>query len=219
MLSVGVDWRKLPADGAERLEGRGVYYGAAMTEAMARTNEHVFVVGAGNSAGQAALHFAEYADQVTIVVRGDSLAKSMSQYLVDRIEEHEQIDVLLRHEITECEGDDRLESVTLVNKETGETREAGTHYVFVFIGAAPETSWLDDLLARDERGFVRTGPDLTEEDLNGWPLERNPYLLETSVPGVFVAGDVRHDSVKRVASAVGEGSVAVAFVHRHLSSL
>ncbi|MEM6327026.1 MAG: FAD-dependent oxidoreductase [Bacteroidota bacterium] len=219
MLSVGVDWRKLPAGGAERLEGRGVYYGAAMTEAMGCTGEHVFVVGAGNSAGQAALHFADYAERVTIVVRGDDLAKSMSQYLVDRIDAHERIHVRLRHEIVECTGDDHLERVCLRDNATGETRETDAHYVFVFIGAAPKTSWLGDLLARDERGFVRTGPDLTDDDLDGWPLERDPFLLETSVPGVFVAGDVRHESVKRVASAVGEGSVAVAFVHRHLATL
>ena len=219
MLSVGVDWRKLPADGADRLEGCGVYYGAAMTEAMGCTDEHVFVVGAGNSAGQAALHFADYATRVTMVVRGDSLAKSMSQYLVDRIEAHERIDTRLGAEVTACHGDDRMESVTLRDNEAGTTEEVETHYVFVFIGAAPETDWLGDFIARDDRGFVRTGPDLTEADLEHWPLDRAPYLLETSVPGVFVAGDVRHDSVKRVASAVGEGSVAVAFVHRHLETL
>ena len=219
MLSVGVDWRKLPADGADRLEGCGVYYGAAMTEAMGCTDEHVFVVGAGNSAGQAALHFADYATRVTMVVRGDSLAKSMSQYLVDRIDTHERIDTRLGAEVTACHGDDRMESVTLRDNEAGTTEEVETHYVFVFIGAAPETDWLGDFIARDDRGFVRTGPDLTEADLEHWPLDRAPYLLETSVPGVFVAGDVRHDSVKRVASAVGEGSVAVAFVHRHLETL
>ncbi|MEM1054567.1 MAG: FAD-dependent oxidoreductase [Bacteroidota bacterium] len=219
MLSLGVDWRKLPSDGADRLEGKGVYYGAAMTEALACTGEHVFVVGAGNSAGQAALHFADYAAKVTILVRGDDLAKSMSQYLVDRIENHEVIEVLLQHEVSECEGEDRLECVTVKNRQTGETQTVDTHYLFVFIGATPHTGWLGELVARDEKGFVRTGPDLREEDLNGWPLERDPFLLETSAPGVFVAGDVRSDSVKRVASAVGEGSVAVAFVHRHLSAL
>lgn len=219
MLSTGVDWRKLPADGADRLEGQGVYYGAAMTEALGCEGERVFVVGAGNSAGQAALHFAEHADRVTVLVRGGGLGKSMSQYLVDRIEGHEQIEVCLGHEVVACHGDGHLERVTLRNNDTGETSDVDTHYVFVFIGAAPETDWLDGFLARDPNGFVRTGPDLTEADLRDWPLDRAPYLLETSVPGVFVAGDVRHESVKRVASAVGEGSVAVAFVHRHLATL
>ena len=219
MLSLGVDWRKLPADGADRLEGRGVYYGAAMTEAMGCEDEHVFVVGAGNSAGQAALHFADYAAHVTVLVRGDDLAKSMSQYLVDRIRDHDRIEVCLHHEVEVCHGDEHLERVTLRDNEGGGTRDVDTHYVFVFIGAAPETEWLGTFVARDDRGFVRTGPDLSDDDLAGWPLERAPYLLETSVPGVFVAGDVRHESVKRVASAVGEGSVAVAFMHRHLATL
>ena len=218
MLSTGVEWRKLPAEGADRLEGRGVYYGAAMTEAQRCQGEHVFVVGAGNSAGQAALHFAEYAGQVTVLVRSGSLAKSMSQYLVDRIEAHEAIEVCLGAEVAACHGDDRLEAVTLRGADGAESR-VETHYLFVFIGARPHTDWLGDLLARDEHGFVRTGPDLTEADLRGWPLDRAPFLLEASVPGVFVAGDVRHESVKRVASAVGEGSVAVAFMHRHLASL
>lgn len=219
MLSTGVEWRKLPAEGADRLEGRGVYYGAAMTEAMGCEDEHVFVVGAGNSAGQAALHFADYAARVTVLVRGDSLAKSMSQYLVDRIEAHERIEVCLGHEVAACHGDEHLERVTLRSAETGAENEVETHYLFVFIGAAPRTDWLDGVVARDGRGFVRTGPDLTDDDLRDWPLDRDPFLLETSVPGVFVAGDVRHESVKRVASAVGEGSVAVAFMHRHLATL
>ncbi|HIG73062.1 MAG TPA: response regulator [Bacteroidetes bacterium] len=219
MLSTGVDWRKLPAEGAEALEGRGVYYGAAMTEAMGCTDEHVFVVGAGNSAGQAALHFADYAASVTMLVRGGSLAASMSQYLVDRIEAHERIEVCLRHEVTGCGGAEHLETITVQDRDSGASREIETHYLFVFIGARPQTDWLGGVVARDERGFVRTGPDLRPEDLDGWPLERDPFLLETSAPGVFVAGDVRHESVKRVASAVGEGSVAVAFVHQHLASL
>ena len=219
MLSLGVDWRKLPADGADRFEGRGVYYGAAMTEAMGCQGEDVYVVGAGNSAGQAALHFAEYAARVTVLVRGGDLGKSMSQYLVDRIEAHDGIEVALDREIAACHGDGHLESVTLRDRASGATTEAETHFVFVFIGAAPQTDWLSGVLARDEHGFLRTGPDLTEADLADWPLDRAPFLLEASVPGVFVAGDVRHESVKRVASAVGEGSVAVAFVHRHLATL
>ncbi|WP_420455267.1 FAD-dependent oxidoreductase [Rubrivirga sp.] len=219
MLATGVDWRKLPADGAAEFEGRGVYYGAAMTEAMGCAGEHVLVIGAGNSAGQGALHFADYADRVTVVVRGDSLAKSMSQYLVDRIEAHPRIDVRLTTEATALDGDGHLQHVTLTDCATGEAEVVETSFLFVFIGAAPHTGWLPDAVARDRRGFVRTGPDLTEADLAEWPLERAPFLLETSVPGVFVAGDVRAESVKRVASAVGEGSVAVAFVHQHLSEL
>ena len=218
MLSTGVDWRKLPAEGADRLEGRGVYYGAAMTEAQRCAGEHVLVVGAGNSAGQAALHFAEYADRVTVLVRSGDLAKSMSQYLVDRIEAHDRIDVRLGAEVAACHGDDRLESVT-VTDDAGGAEDVAAHYLFVFIGARPHTDWLDGVLARDDHGFLRTGPDLTEADLRDWPLDRAPFLLEASVPGVFVAGDVRHESVKRVASAVGEGSVAVAFMHRHLATL
>lgn len=219
MLATGVDWRKLPASGAPEFEGRGVYYGAAMTEAMGCAGQHVLVVGAGNSAGQGALHFADYADRVTVLVRGDDLAKSMSQYLVDRIEAHERIDVRLNTEVEACEGDGHLQRVCLVDRETGATEAVDSSYLFVFIGAAPHTDWLPASIARDERGFVRTGPDLRGGDLDGWPLERDPFLLESSVPGVFVAGDVRHESVKRVASAVGEGSVAVAFVHQHLASL
>ncbi|NNF58350.1 MAG: FAD-dependent oxidoreductase [Rhodothermaceae bacterium] len=219
MLATGVDWRLLPADGAEALAGRGVYYGAAMTEAASCADEHVFTVGAGNSAGQAALYFADYADKVTMLIRGDDLAKSMSQYLVDRIEAHEKIEVCLHHEVATCHGEDHLDALTVRNRETGDETRLDAHYVFIFIGAAPHTDWLGDLVARDARGFLRTGPDLTDEDLRDWPLERAPFLLETSVPGVFAAGDVRHESVKRVASAVGEGSVAVAFMHRHLADL
>jgi thioredoxin reductase (NADPH) len=219
MLTTGVEWRRLPAEGADAFEGQGVYYGAAMTEAMSCAGEHVFVVGAGNSAGQAALHFADYADRVTVLVRGESLDKSMSQYLVDRIEAHERVEVRLQTEVVGCEGDGHLEAVALRDDATGRTERAETHYVFVFIGATPHTDWLPSTVARDGRGFVRTGPDLTEADLTDWPLDRAPFLLEASVPGVFVAGDVRHQSVKRVASAVGEGSVAVAFVHQHLAEL
>ena len=219
MLSMGVDWRRLDADGADALTGRGVYYGAAMTEALGCRGEHVFTVGAGNSAGQAALYFAEYADRVTMLVRGGGLGASMSQYLVDRIEAHPKVEVCLGHEVPACHGADRLEAITVRDRRSGAERRLDTHYLFVFIGAAPRADWLGNLVARDERGFVLTGPDLKEEHLTGWPLERPPFLLETCVPGVFAAGDVRHQSVKRVASAVGEGSVAVAFVHQHLANL
>lgn len=215
MLAIGVAWRRLPAENADDFTGRGVYYGAAITEAMSCTDEHVCVVGAGNSAGQAALHFAEYAKQVTMLVRGDSLAAKMSQYLVERIEASDVIDVRLNAEIAACQGGDHLERVEL----QGAGGSIDSRYLFVFIGAAPRTGWLDGVVARDKHGFILTGPDIPKDALADWPLDRDPFLLETSVPGVFASGDVRHDSVKRVASAVGEGSVSVHFMHRHLASL
>ncbi len=224
MLTVGVNWRKLPAPGAAALTDRGVYYGAAMTEAIGCSDEEVYIVGAGNSAGQAAMHFAEHAARVVMLVRGDSLGKSMSHYLVERIEAHPKIDVRLHTEVAGCHGEDHLTGLTLKDRAPDEGEDAGTEevetrYLFVFIGAAPRTDWLDGAVARDERGFLFTGPDIPAHALDGWPLERAPFLLEASVPGVFAAGDVRHESVKRVASAVGEGSVAVHFMHRHLAEL
>lgn len=220
MLSMGVAWRKLPAENAEPLAGRGVYYGAAMTEAMNCKNEVVCIVGAGNSAGQAAMFFAEYARKVIMLVRGETLDAKMSHYLVRRIHEHERIDVRLETEVAACHGEAHLEALTLVDNNSGEKEKIETRYLFVFIGAAPYTEWLGAEVARDERGFVLTGPDLdSETHLKDWPLERSPFLLETNVPGIFAAGDVRGGSVKRVASAVGEGSVAVYFMHRFLASL
>ncbi len=219
LLATGVAWRRLDVEGAERLTGRGVYYGAAMTEAVSCRDELVYVVGAGNSAGQAAMYFADYASRVVMLVRGPSLEESMSQYLVDRILERENIEVRTRTEVAACTGDERLEGVT-VRAENGETEELPLGSLFVFIGARPRTDWLAGLLARDEQGFLLTGPDLDRKrHLGGWPLEREPYLLETCAPGVFAAGDGRHDSIKRVASAVGEGSVAVHFIHRYLATV
>ena len=219
MLSMGVAWNKLPAVGADALTGRGVYYGAAMSEATSCVNEHVYVVGAGNSAGQAALYFAEYATRVSVLVRGDSLEAKMSQYLVDRLLEHPHIEICLNTEVLECFGEDKLECVTLRDRKTGETRKEQTSMLFSFIGATPRTEWLGDLTARDAQGFLKVGRDLSKEELKDWPLGREPFALETSVPGVFAAGDVRSSSVKRVASAVGEGSVAVFSMHQHLASL
>ena len=220
MLSMGVAWRKLPADGADHLAGRGVYYGAALTEALNCKNEHVYIVGAGNSAGQAALFFADYAEKVVMLVRGGSLGAKMSHYLVRRIDEHECIEVRLHTEVAACYGDDHLERLTLSQNQTGTREDVDTRFLFVFIGAAPHTEWLGDTVARDARGFILTGPDLVPgTHLKRWPLERNPFLLETNVPGIFAAGDVRSGSVKRVASAVGEGSVAVYFMHRFLAAL
>ena len=219
MLSMGVAWNKLPATGADALTGRGVYYGAAMSEATSCVDEHVYVVGAGNSAGQAALYFAEYANRVSVLVRGDSLEAKMSQYLVDRLLEHPNIEVCLNTEVLECFGEDKLECVTLKDRKTGETRTEKTSMLFSFIGATPRTEWLEGLTARDAQGFLKVGRDLSKEELKAWPLKREPFALETSVPGVFAAGDVRSSSVKRVASAVGEGSVAVFSMHQHLASL
>ena len=219
MLSVGVSWRRLPAEGAEALTGLGVFYGAATTEAPACRGETIYVVGAGNSAGQAAIYFADYAAKVVMLVRGDALEAKMSQYLVDRILAHEGIDVLLNTEVTACYGTEHLEGLELYNNRSQSQQRVDTHYIFSFIGAAPHTDWLEGLVARDRRGFVLTGNDLKPEHLRDWPLERLPFPLEASVPGIFAAGDVRHESVKRVASAVGEGSVAVAAMHQHLASL
>lgn len=217
MISTGVAWRRLDVPGIEPLEGCGVYYGASMTEAVGCADQDVYLVGAGNSAGQAAMHFAENGARVTMLVRGDDLGKSMSHYLVERIERDDRIAVRLHTEVSACHGDGRLERLTLTTADGEETVETG--YLFILIGAEPLTGWLDGVLPRDTRGFIPTGPDLDAEALADWPLERAPFLLEAGVPGVFVAGDVRADSIKRVASAVGEGSVAVHFIHRHLATV
>lgn len=218
MLAVGVSWKLLPAEGADRFVGAGVYYGAAMTEALHVAGQTVYMVGAGNSAGQAAMYFKDHATKVVMVVRGDSLSAKMSRYLVDRIEQCENIEVRPETEVVRCTGSARLEGLELRSTTDGASEEVRAEYLFGFLGAAPRTDWLDGVVARDERGFVLTGKDLDpDRHLQSWPLEREPLMLETSVPGVFACGDVRHDSVKRVASAVGEGSVSVAFMHRILA--
>jgi thioredoxin reductase (NADPH) len=219
LLATGVAWRKLPAENAERLTGRGIYYGAVTIDPGECEGEQIYVVGAGNSAGQAASYLADHGAKVTMVVRSGSLGDKMSQYLVTRIEENPNIRVRCNAEITRCDGAEQLETLTVVDRQSGQAEQAPARYLFVFIGAAPNTDWLGDLVARDRNGFILTGPDLGDDRLKQWPLERAPYLLETNVPGIFAAGDVRYESIKRVASAVGEGSVAVHFVHRHLASL
>jgi thioredoxin reductase (NADPH) len=219
MLSMGVAWRTLPADSEGKFTGAGVYYGAATTEAINCQGETIYTVGAGNSAGQAAIYFANYAAKVVMLVRGESLAAKMSHYLVDRIDQTDNIEVLVHHEITACHGDSSLEQLTLRNNQTGDDHDVPAHYLFCFIGAAPRTDWLEGVAARDKRGFIYTGVDIPEPAMATWPLPRNPFPLETSVPGVFAAGDVRANSIKRVASAVGEGSVAVSTMHQHLASL
>jgi thioredoxin reductase (NADPH) len=225
VLTMGLAWQRLPAECAEQFEGRGIYYGAASTEALNCKDKVVYVVGAGNSAGQAAMHLVKLATKVVMVVRGRNLGDRMSEYLVKRIRDFSDprghtIEVLTRTEVVGCRGGDRLEGITLKNLDSGELVKADGNFLFVFIGAAPRTDWLGDQVVRDPHGFIVTGPDLDPaRDLKAWPLDRSPFLLEASVPGVFAAGDVRHESVKRVASAVGEGSVAVTFIHRYLASL
>ena len=218
IITTGVSYRKLDAPGMDRLSGRGVYYGAAQTEAFSCKGEDVYVVGGANSAGQAAMFFSSHARKVFLLCRGGDLGKSMSDYLVRQIEDTENIEVLLDTNVAAVEGEEHLERVSVHNTATGETGTFPAHSLFVFIGAAPKTDWLDGLVARDERGFILSGTDMMHDGKRptGWRPDRDPFLLETSVPGVFVAGDVRHGSVKRCASAVGEGSIAVQFVHQYL---
>ncbi|HET7273085.1 MAG TPA: FAD-dependent oxidoreductase [Rubrobacter sp.] len=218
IIATGVSYRKLKAPGVDRLSGAGVYYGASLTEASSCKNEDVYIVGGANSAGQAAMFFSEYARKVVVLYRGDSLRKNMSEYLVKQVEGKENIEVRLNSEVSEVEGEDRLERIVVRDSTLGASETVPAHSLFIFIGAAPHTDWLGDRVVRDERGFILSGSDLSRngERPRGWRLERDPYLLETSVPGIFVAGDVRHGSIKRCASAVGEGSIAVQFVHQYL---
>ena len=218
IVATGVDYRLLDAPGVEELTGRGVYYGGSRTEGVSCRDEHVVVVGGANSAGQAAIYFAGYAQHVTILYRGDSLAKSMSRYLIDTIEGTSNITVRTNAEVAAAHGDEQLERITVRDTAGGADEEMELAAMFVFIGARPQTEWLPDEVARDKRGFVLAGSELLLEDVRPrWRLERNPYLLETTMPGLFVAGDVRSQSMKRVASAVGEGSMAVSFVHEYLA--
>jgi thioredoxin reductase (NADPH) len=213
IVSSGVSYRMMPADGFADFTGAGVYYGATLTEARACTDQHVVVIGGANSAGQAAVYFSGYAGRVTMLVRGDSLAKSMSHYLIEQIEALPNVEVRCGAEATAAHGDNgHLERLTIRNG-AGESVE-DVDACFVFIGALPRTDWLDGVVARDERGFILAGAEVRE---HGWPLKRPPHTLETSVPGVFVAGDVRARSIKRVASAVGEGSMAVSLIHQYLA--
>ncbi|WP_211239434.1 FAD-dependent oxidoreductase [Actinokineospora inagensis] len=218
ILATGVSYRLLRAPGLDELSGRGVFYGAATTEGPSCSGQDVYLVGGANSAGQAAMYFARHARTVVLVVRGDSLDRSMSRYLIDQIAEVPNIEVRTCTEVVAGTGTDHLETLTLRDNRTNEKTTVDASWLFVFIGAAPRTDWLDGTLSRDERGFVLAGPDLVSDGKRppGWELDRDPYHLETSVPGVFVAGDVRADSVKRVASAVGEGAMAVTLVHRYL---
>jgi len=218
VLATGVSYRSLGVAGTDGLTGRGVYYGSAMTEAAECADQKVFIVGGANSAGQAAVYFARYASSVHLLVRGKSLEDSMSHYLIQQLAEIENVHVRTCTTVAEAHGTDHLEQVTLLDAETGERTTHPASHLFVFIGGAPRTSWLDGSVVRDEHGFIPTGPALVEDGRrpHGWTLDRDPYFLESSLPGVFVAGDARSESVKRVASAVGEGAMAVTLVHRYL---
>src|SRR6266568_4937474 len=218
LLACGVSYCRLDVPGIDALTGAGVYYGSSIAEAMSCRNEDVYVVGGGNSAGQAAICFANYDLHVTVLVRDDSLAKDMSKYLVDRIEHTDNIEVKTCTRVVAVQGKHHLESITIVNDKTHEEKTLPATSLFIFIGTEPHTSWLRGVVEGDEKGFVLTGPDLIHEGQppKRWPLEREPFFLETSVPGIFAAGDVRHGSIKRVASSVGEGAMAVQFIHRYL---
>jgi thioredoxin reductase (NADPH) len=221
LLATGVQWRKLDIPGIDRLQGAGVYYGGTMTEAASCQDEDVYIVGGANSAGQAAMSYAQYARRVVMLVRGDSLGATMSQYLIEQIQNTSNIHVEYRTRVVEVHGEDRLEAISFMCDLTGDVSRVAANSLFVFIGAEPGTAWLDGTIERDEKGFILTGPDLLKPGKRprGWTLERDPSLLETNVPGVFAVGDVRYGSVKRVASSVGEGSVAIQFVHQYLSNV
>ncbi len=217
LLSVGVHWRRLDIPGADRLLNAGVYYGATLSEAQTCLDEEIFIVGGANSAGQAAMHFSQYARKVTMLVRARSLAQGMSKYLVDQIAGTSKIEVKTGAQVSEVSGDTHLECMEV--EQNGERYRCPASSLFIFIGAAPKTDWLPEAVLRDERGFVLAGPDLKRGGKlpSSWGEDREPYLLESSIPGIFVAGDVRHGSVKRVASSVGEGSIAVQFMHQYLA--
>jgi thioredoxin reductase (NADPH) len=221
LVASGVSYRKLDVPGLERLTGAGVYYGGALSEALACAGEDVYIVGGANSAGQSAVHFAKHARCVTMLVRGAALAATMSQYLIEQIQALPNIRVWTHAQVVEARGDDHLEAIVVANSQDGQRRTLATRGLFIFIGAQPRTDWLEGVVERDQLGFVLAGPDLLRDGKlpKGWKPDRPPSLLEASVPGIFVAGDVRRGSIKRVASGVGEGSIAIALVHQYLSNV
>jgi thioredoxin reductase (NADPH) len=216
ILACGVAWRQLSIEGFDRLAGKGIWYGAARSDAASTHGLDVHIVGAGNSAGQAAMLFSAHAQSVTILCRGEGLEKSMSRYLIDQLAARSNIHVLYQTEVEAAHGDVSLEAIDVRNSATGETTRLKSGGLFVFIGADAETAWLPPEIALDRNGYVLTGSDVTAA--GRWEFDRDPYLLETSVPGIFACGDVRFSPVKRVAAAVGEGSMAIAFVHQHLKA-
>jgi thioredoxin reductase (NADPH) len=221
LIATGVQWRKLNVPGADRLMGAGLYYGAGSAEAISCQGEDVYIIGGANSAGQAAMNFANHARRVVMLVRGDSLAASMSKYLIDDIVKVPNIEVQYGAQIVEVHGETHVEAISIRCDQTGVVEQAPASSVFVFIGAEPRTDWLEGVVSRDARGFILTGPDLLANGKrpSGWTPDRDPGLLETNVPGVFAVGDVRHGSIKRVASGVGEGSIAIQFVHQYLAKV
>jgi thioredoxin reductase (NADPH) len=221
LIATGVQWRRLEAPGVDNLQGAGVYYGGGATEALSCKGEIVYVVGGANSAGQAAMNFAKYAEKVVLLVRGDGLASTMSQYLIDQVQKTPNIQIWTHASVAEVHGETHLEEVSVLCSDTSKVERVPASAMFIFIGALPRTDWLGDVVERDNHGFILTGPDLIRDGARpkGWTLDRDPYLLETNVAGLFAVGDVRHGSVKRVASGVGEGSVAVQFIHQYLSKV
>ena len=221
LLAMGVQWRTLDIPGINKLQGAGVYYGGGTSEALSCKGETVYIVGGANSAGQAAMHFSKFADKVVMLVRGESLAATMSHYLVEQIGKTEKIEVWTDTEVVGVRGESRLSGITVERGPSRERQEIDACSLFIFIGAQPQTAWLGDLVDRDELGFVLSGPDLLRDGKRprSWTLDRDPKLLETSVPGIFAVGDVRHGSVKRVASGVGEGAVVVQFIHQYLAKV
>ncbi len=219
IISSGMSLRKLSVPGYERYEGAGVFYGAVLSEAATYRDRPVFVIGGANSAGQAAMLFSKYASQVTMVVRGDSLVLKMSQYLIEQIDATPNIDVLTNNQVVEVLGDDRVEKIRLKNTKTEEEIDHEAAAIFIFVGAVPHSDFVADLVAQNDRGFIYTGPDIALAEDVTWPLERDPFALETNVPGVFAAGDIRHGAIRRVASAVGTGAVAVSLIHQYLDTV